>query len=130
VRAMGRTAAGVRGIRLGKGDEVIDGVVARPNESLLLISELGFGKRTEFGLFPRRRRGGKGVIAAKLVSKSRQLVKVHSAKDGEELIVITRAGTVLRVKVDEIRKQGRASTGVRIITVREGDAVADIAPAD
>ncbi|MEO0108868.1 MAG: DNA gyrase C-terminal beta-propeller domain-containing protein, partial [candidate division WOR-3 bacterium] len=126
VRPMGRTAAGDRGIRLTRGDAVIDGVVAREGESLLVISENGFGKRTDFTLFPRRHRGGKGVIAARLIEKSGNLVKAHSVKDGEELIVITRAGTVLRVKVDEIRRQGRASTGVRIISVREGDAVADI----
>jgi DNA gyrase subunit A len=130
VRVMGRTAAGVRGIRLAKGDEVIDGVVARDDASLLIISEKGFGKRTEFKLFPKRHRGGKGVIAAKLMAKSGRLVCMLSVKDGEELIIITRAGTVIRVKVDEVRKQGRASTGVRIITVRAGDAVADLAPAD
>jgi DNA gyrase subunit A len=130
VRQMGRGAAGVRGIRLGKGDEVIDGVVAREDESLLVISEQGFGKRTDFKLFPKRKRGGKGVIAFKMMEKSGCLVMACGAKDGEELIIITRAGTVMRVKVDEIRTQGRASTGVRIITVREGDAVADIAPAD
>jgi DNA gyrase subunit A len=130
VRSMGRGAGGVRGIRVGKGDEVIDAAVPKEGESLLLISELGFGKRTDFKLFPKRRRGGKGVIAFKKLPKSGDLAKVHSAKDGEELIVITRNGTVMRTKTDEIRKQGRASTGVRIITLREGDAVADIAPAE
>jgi DNA gyrase subunit A len=130
VRPMGRSAAGVRGIRLGKGDQVIDGVVVGEDASLLIISEKGFGKRTEFKLFPKRHRGGKGVIAAKIVAKSGNLVKAQSVKDGEELIIITRDGTVLRVKVDEIRRQGRASTGVRIISVREGDAVADLAPAE
>jgi DNA gyrase subunit A len=130
VRPMGRGAAGVRGIRVGKGDEVIDAAVPKEGESLLVISELGFGKRTDYKLFPKRRRGGKGVIAFKKLPKSGDLAKVLSAKDGEELIIITRNGTVMRTKTDEIRKQGRASTGVRIITLREGDAVADVAPAE
>jgi DNA gyrase subunit A len=130
VRPMGRGAGGVRGIRLEKQDEVIDGLTAREDASLLIISELGYGKRTDFKLFPKRHRGGKGVIASKIVDKSGNLVRMASVKDGEEMIIITKAGTVLRLKVDEVRKQGRSSTGVRIISVREGDAVADIAPAD
>ncbi|MEO0108412.1 MAG: DNA gyrase C-terminal beta-propeller domain-containing protein, partial [candidate division WOR-3 bacterium] len=130
VRAMGRAAAGVRGLRLAKGDAVINAVVAQDDRSLLVISELGYGKRTDFRLFPKRHRGGKGVIAFKILPKSGKLVRAHSVAEGEEVIIITRAGTVLRVKTDEIRRQGRASTGVRIITVREGDMVADIAPAD
>lgn len=130
VRSMGRNASGVRGIRLNKQDEVVDGLAVRPDASLFVISELGYGKRMDFKLFPKRHRGGKGVIAAKLVDKSGNLVRIASVRDGEELIVITRAGSVLRVKVDEIRKQSRASTGVKVISVREGDTVADIAPAD
>ncbi len=127
VREMGRTAAGVRGIKLSKGDEVIGAVVCSPNSSLLTIFDNGYGKRTEFELFPIQRRGGKGVIAAKPVEKSGKLACAKAVSDTSEIIVTSRQGTVIRVKCAEIRKCGRATTGVKVMAVEKGDVVVDVA---
>ncbi len=127
VREMGRTAAGVRGIKLQQDDEVIGAVVARENTSLLTIFDNGFGKRTDFELFPLQRRGGKGVIAAKPVEKSGKLACAKAVSDSSEIIVTSRQGAVIRVKCSEIRKCGRATTGVKVMAVEKGDAVVDVA---
>ncbi|MEO0070966.1 MAG: DNA gyrase subunit A [candidate division WOR-3 bacterium] len=127
VRQMGRTASGVRGIRLKKGDEVIGAVVSSPNTSLLTIFDNGFGKRTDFDLFPIQKRGGKGVIAAKPVEKSGKLACAKAVSDSSEIIVTSRQGVVIRVKCSEIRKCGRATTGVKVMAVEKGDAVVDVA---
>lgn len=126
-RGMGRAAAGVRGIRLDKNDAVIDGVVCRPDHSLLVVSDHGLGKRTDFDDFPCRHRGGKGVIAAKLVDRSGHLAAAMAVADSSEVILTTRGGTVIRIKVADVRKQGRATTGVRLMDVRGDDVVVDVA---
>ncbi len=127
VRVMGRTAAGVHGIRLGKGDEVIGAVVCTPGSSLLTVFDNGFGKRTDFELFPTQRRGGKGVIAAKPVEKSGKLACAKAVSDSSEIIITSRQGVVIRVKCADIRKCGRATTGVKVMAVEKGDAVVDVA---
>lgn len=127
VREMGRSAAGVRGIKLGKGDEVIGAVVCAPGSSLLTIFDNGFGKRTDFELFPTQKRGGKGVIAAKPVEKSGRLACAKAVSETSEIIVTSKQGIVIRVKCSEIRKCGRATTGVKVMAVEEGDAVVDVA---
>lgn len=127
VRAMGRSAAGVRGIKLGKGDEVIGAVVCTPGRSLLTIFDNGFGKRTDFELFPNQKRGGKGVIAAKPVEKSGRLACAKVVGDSSEIIVTSKQGIVIRVKCSEIRKCGRATTGVKVMAVEKGDVVVDVA---
>lgn len=127
VRAMGRSAAGVRGIKLDKGDEVIGAVVCTSGRSLLTIFDNGFGKRTDFELFPNQKRGGKGVIAAKPVEKSGQLACAKVVGDSSEIIVTSKQGIVIRVKCSEIRKCGRATTGVKVMAVEKGDVVVDVA---
>ncbi len=127
VREMGRSAAGVRGIKLGKGDEVIGAVVCAPGSSLLTIFDNGFGKRTDFELFPTQKRGGKGVIAAKPVEKSGRLACAKAVSETSEIIVTSKLGIVIRVKCSEIRKCGRATTGVKVMAVEKGDAVVDVA---
>ncbi len=127
VREMGRNAAGVRGIKLGKGDEVIGAVVCAAGRSLLTIFDNGFGKRTDFELFPTQKRGGKGVIAAKPVEKSGRLACAKAVSETSEIIVTSRQGIVIRVKCSEIRKCGRATTGVKVMAVEKGDAVVDVA---
>ncbi|MEO0004968.1 MAG: DNA gyrase subunit A [candidate division WOR-3 bacterium] len=127
VREMGRSARGVRGIRLKKGDEVIGAVVCTPGTSLLTVFDNGFGKRTDFELFPIQRRGGKGVIAAKPVEKSGKLACAKAVSDSSEIIVTSRQGVVIRVKCADIRKCGRATTGVKVMAVEKGDAVVDVA---
>lgn len=127
VRDMGRTAAGVRGIRLGKGDSVIGAVVVRPGYSLLTVFENGFGKRTDFEEFRTQSRGGSGVIAAKPVEKSGKLAAAIAVSNQSEIIVTSRQGVVIRVKCSEIRQCGRATTGVKVMAVEKGDAVVDVA---
>ncbi|MEO0077446.1 MAG: DNA gyrase subunit A [candidate division WOR-3 bacterium] len=128
VRAMGRTAAGVRGIKLAKGDSVIGAVVVREGQCLLTVFENGFGKRTAFEEFRVQSRGGSGIIAAKPVEKSGKLAAARSVGESSEVIVSSRNGVVIRVKCSEIRQCGRATTGVRVMAVEKGDAVVDVAP--
>uniref|UniRef100_A0A7C4CAF9 DNA gyrase subunit A n=1 Tax=candidate division WOR-3 bacterium TaxID=2052148 RepID=A0A7C4CAF9_UNCW3 len=127
VRDMGRAAAGVRGIRLKKGDEVIAAVTCRPEQTLLTVFDNGFGKRTDFDLFPTKHRGGQGVIAAKPVDKSGRLAAAQAVSETSEVIITTRNGVVIRIKMADVRKCGRATTGVKLMTVEKGDAVVDVA---
>jgi len=128
VRQMGRGAAGVRGIRLGKKDVVIDGSTVKEGQSLLIVTTLGYGKRSNYDVFPIRHRGGKGVIAGKINKKSGELVCAKAVSEKDEAIVITKNGTVLRLKLAEVREQGRATVGVRLIQIKEDDYVVDVAP--
>lgn len=128
VRSMGRSAGGVRGIRLGKKDAVIDGSTVKEGQSLLIVTKLGYGKRCDYKLFPIRHRGGKGVVAGKINDKSGELVCAKAVTDKDEAIVITKNGTVLRLKVSEVRQQGRATVGVRLIQIKEDDFAVDVAP--
>ncbi|MBM3314415.1 DNA gyrase subunit A, partial [candidate division WOR-3 bacterium] len=127
VRDMGRGAAGVRGIRLKKGDEVIAAVICRPEQSLLTVFDNGFGKRTDFDLFPVKHRGGQGVIAARAVEKSGKLATAKAVSESSEVIVTSRNGAVIRIRCAEVRKCGRDATGVKVMTVDKGDAVTDVA---
>ena len=130
VRDMGRAAAGVRGIRLKKGDRVIGGVICRADQSLLTVFENGFGKRTDFDLFPSRHRGAQGVIAAKPVEKSGKLATARAVGESTEVIISSRNGVVIRIKCADIRKCGRSTTGVRVMTMDKGDTVVDVAPVE
>ncbi len=127
VRDMGRTAAGVRGIRLGKGDSVIGAVVVREGYSLLTVFDNGFGKRTSFDEFRVQSRGGSGIIAARPVEKSGKLAAAKAVSNSSEVIVSSRQGVVIRVKCSEIRQCGRNTTGVKVMSVEKGDAVVDVA---
>jgi len=127
VRDMGRTAAGVRGVTVKKGDRVVGCVLCDPERSLLVVTEKGLGKRTEFDLFPVRNRGGKGVIAAKLVGKSGKLAAARSVSDRSEVIIMTRNAAVIRIKMADVKKLGRATTGVKLMDVKKGDTVVDVA---
>lgn len=127
VRDMGRNAAGVRGIRLKKGDVVQGAVLCRPDRMLLVVSANGFGKRTAFDLFPRKHRGGQGVIAAKLVDKSGRLATAQSVSENSEVIITTKQGVVIRIKMSDVRKCGRPTTGVKLMEVQKGDEVVDVA---
>lgn len=127
-RPMGRTAAGVRGIRLDEGDEVVGMVVVRrPDATLLVATEHGMGKRSEIGDYRFQHRGGKGVINLKSSEKTGPVVAVKSVTDDDQLMVVTRRGVVNRQNVSEIRVIGRATQGVRLVNLDEGDAVVDVA---
>jgi len=131
VRRMGRTAAGVRGIRLGKGDEVIAMEVPFAEASLLTITENGYGKRTRIEEYRLQGRGGKGVINIITSERNGVAVDIKEVTDGDELIVTSLEGIVIRLPASDISVIGRSTQGVRIMKLNEGDkvvAVAKIAP--
>ena len=128
VRPMGRNTEGVIGVRLGKGDEVVGMVVMRrPEETLLVATERGMGKRSEISDYRLQQRGGLGVINLKLTGKTGPVVAVKAVTDGDQLMVITRNGVVNRQRVDEMRVIGRATQGVRLVNLDKGDSVVDVA---
>ncbi|MEW5844565.1 MAG: DNA gyrase subunit A [Bacteroidota bacterium] len=127
VRNMGRTATGVRGIRLGKGDVVIGMIVVRNATTLMVVTEKGFGKRSEIEDYRLSRRGGKGVITVKTSDRNGKLIAMKEVNDGDELVIITTQGMVIRQSVSELRVMGRNTQGVRLIRLNENDDIADIA---
>lgn len=127
VREMGRTATGVRGIKLGKNDVVIGMIVVRNATTLMVVTEKGFGKRSEIEEYRLTRRGGKGVITVKTSDKNGKLIAMKEVNDGDELVIITTGGMVIRQSVSDIRVMGRNTQGVRLIRLNEGDDIADIA---
>ena len=128
VRPMGRVTEGVMGIRLGPDDEVVGMVVVRrPEETLLVATERGMGKRSEISDYRLQQRGGLGVINLKHSKKTGKVVAVKAVADGDQLMVITRNGVVNRQRVDEMRVIGRATQGVRVVNLDKGDSVVDVA---
>lgn len=127
IRSMGRQAMGVKAIRLMEGDEVIGMALADDNRTLLVVTEKGYGKRTAISEYRRQSRGGKGIIAIKTGLKNGYVVGVRSVIDSDELILTTTGGMVIRLPMEGIRPTGRATQGVRLIALQEGDSVSDIA---
>ena len=127
VREMGRATTGVRGITLEAGDEVIGMVVTKPGCTLLVVTELGMGKRTVLEAYRCQRRGGKGVINVRVTDKTGRVVTIKEVHPGDELMMITRDGIIIRSPVDQIRVIGRATQGVRLINLGPGDVVVDVA---
>lgn len=127
VRDMGRTATGVRGIRLGKKDVVIGMLVIRNATTLMVVTEKGFGKRSEIDDYRITKRGGKGVITVKTSDRNGKLIAMKEVNDADELVIITTGGMVIRQAVHELRVMGRNTQGVRLIRLNEGDDIADIA---
>ncbi|MGQ9651582.1 MAG: DNA gyrase subunit A [Phycisphaerae bacterium] len=133
VRAMGRSARGVRGIDLRGEDRVVDLVVTNEGASLLTVCENGFGKRTQVSEYRKTRRGGKGVINIKTTERNGKVVALKSVTDNDDLMFISAKGIVLRTESTSMREIGRATQGVRLIRLEEGDkvvAVARIIPED
>ena len=127
VRDMGRTATGVRGINLAKKDYVIGMIVVRNATTLMVVTDKGFGKRSEIEDYRLTKRGGKGVITVKTSDKNGKMIAMKEVNDGDELVIITTGGMVLRQAVSELRVMGRNTQGVRLIRLNEGDEIADIA---
>ncbi|MCB9249689.1 MAG: DNA gyrase subunit A [Ignavibacteriales bacterium] len=127
VREMGRTATGVRGIRLGKDDEVIGIIVVRNNTSLLVVTNKGYGKRSDIDDYRITKRGGKGIITVKTGEKTGNLISIKEVTDNDELVLITSSGMVIRQAIKKLRVMGRATQGVRLINLKEGDTIADVA---
>jgi len=126
-RPMGRTARGVRGISLKKGEEVVGMVVIRNDEdALLAITTFGYGKRTPLSDYRVQRRGGRGLITIKCSERNGPLVGIRNVKPDEELMVITRSGIMIRIALDTVSIQGRNTQGVRIINLNKDDVVGGI----
>lgn len=127
VREMGRTATGVRGIRLGAGDVVIGFLVVRSLSTLLVVTNKGYGKRSSIDDYRITKRGGKGVITVKTGEKTGNLISIMEINDNDELVIITNSGMVIKQGVKKIRVMGRATQGVKLINLKEGDSIADVA---
>ncbi|MEW6703124.1 MAG: DNA gyrase subunit A [Bacteroidota bacterium] len=127
VRDMGRTATGVRGVKLGKNDVVIGMIVVKNATTLMVVTEKGFGKRSEIEDYRLTKRGGKGVITVKTSDRNGKLIAMKEVNDADELVIITTGGMVIRQSVAELRVMGRNTQGVRLIRLNEGDEIADIA---
>jgi len=130
VRPMGRTAAGVRGITLRAGDEVVAMTEVRPGGALMTVCENGYGKRTELGEYRVQSRGGVGIINIQSSERNGKVVGVEHVRGEDELMLMTKQGKILRTLTWSIRAIGRATQGVRLIEIEEDDRVVSIAIAD
>ena len=132
LRDMGRSAKGVRGINLGKGDFVVGMLVFAPDvdktgAKLLSVCELGYAKRSDFADYRTQTRGGKGIINVKITDKNGAVVGVMTVSDGDEIMAVTKKGMVVRSSPSEIRETGRSAVGVRLISMEAGDKLSSIA---
>ena len=128
VRAMGRAAAGVRGMRMRTGDTVVSCDVARDEADILLVTDAGFGKRTKVERFTSQSRGGQGVKGIKLTARRGGVVAAFMVGLDDEILLVATGGVVIRTAVRQISSQGRDATGVRIMNLSEGQTVAAVAP--
>jgi DNA gyrase subunit A len=127
VRAMGRTAYGVRGVNLVKDDYVVAAVVVKRESTLLTVTENGYGKRSDIGDYRVTNRGGKGVINIRASDRNGEVVVVKEVVDDDELLMITHKGIVNRLAISSVRSMGRATQGVRLMKLDKGDKVIDVA---
>jgi DNA gyrase subunit A len=127
VRAMGRPASGVQGMRLRGSDEVIEVDIAKDDADLLVVTKNGWGKRTRVSDYPVKGRGGLGVQTAKLVEGKGKLAGAHVVREGMQVMLISDGGTVIKIPVDGIKRSGRATQGVIVMRLREGEQVSSLA---
>jgi len=132
VRPMGRNAAGVRGITLAKeNDEVIGLVCLESDEyTILVVSEKGYGKRSSVDDYRVTNRGGKGVKTLNITEKTGYLIAIKNVSDSDDLMIINKSGIIIRMAVEDLRVMGRATQGVRLIKLQEGDEIAAVAKVD
>ncbi|HIM67497.1 MAG TPA: DNA gyrase subunit A [Verrucomicrobia bacterium] len=128
VRSMGRTAAGVRGIRLGKKDRLVAAAIVARDATLLVAGENGIGKRTEFDEYRTQSRGGKGIITMKTTAKTGEVCGALAVKSNDEIMLITVGGQMVRTGVEHIRMTGRNAQGVKLINLHGKDQLQAIAP--
>jgi DNA gyrase subunit A len=129
VRAMGRTAAGVRGMRLKSGDDRVVSIdVARDDAAILIVTEAGYGKRTQLERFNQQRRGGQGVRGIKLTGRKGEVVAAFMVGLDDEIVAVSSNGITIRIPAREISSQGRTATGVRVMNLDDGDVVGSVAP--
>ena len=128
VRPIGRVGAGVRGISIEESDEVVGMICVEPDstQDVLVLSENGYGKRTDLEEYRVTNRGGKGVKTINVTEKTGKLISIQAVTDDNDLMIINRSGLTIRIAVSQIRVAGRATQGVRIINLREGDAIASV----
>ena len=131
-RALGRTASGVRGINIEDDDEVVGMITYDPTaedasaHNILVVSEHGYGKRSDFDEYRKTNRGGKGVKTLNITEKTGALVAMKNVTDENDLMIINRSGITIRMAVSDIRVAGRATQGVKLINIREGDSIAAV----
>ena len=131
-RALGRTASGVRGINIEDDDEVVGMITYDPTaedaaaHSILVVSEHGYGKRSDFDEYRKTNRGGKGVKTLNITEKTGALVALKNVTDENDLMIINRSGLTIRMAVSDIRVAGRATQGVKLINIKDGDSIAAI----
>ena len=131
-RALGRTASGVRGINIDEDDEVVGMITYDPtaedaaSHSILVVSENGFGKRSDFDEYRKTSRGGKGVKTLNITEKTGALVAMKNVTDENDLMIINRSGLTIRMAVSGIKVAGRATQGVKLINIKEGDSIAAV----
>ena len=131
-RALGRTASGVRGINIDEDDEVIGMITYDPSaedasaHSILVVSEHGYGKRSDFDEYRKTNRGGKGVKTLNITEKTGSLVAIKNVTDENDLMIINRSGLTIRMAVSGIKVAGRATQGVRLVNIKEGDSIAAV----
>ena len=123
---MGRSSAGVRGIRPVVGDYVIGLGLVTPGCTLLVASENGIGKRTSFEEYRRQTRGGKGIITMKVTEKTGPVVGAVTVTEEDELMLMTSSGQSIRIRAAEVRETGRNAQGVKLLTLRKGEKLQDI----
>jgi DNA gyrase subunit A len=126
VRPMGRTARGVRGIRLKPDQTMVDMIIPREGGQILAVCENGYGKRTSVTEFPTKGRGGQGVIGIQASARNGAVVGAVQVFDGDEIMLISDKGTLVRTRVDEVSVQGRNTQGVRLIKLKEGEALVGV----
>jgi len=129
VRPMGRTATGVRGISLENDNDEVVGMISidDPETTVLVVSEKGYGKRTDIDDYRVTNRGGKGVKTLSITDKTGKLVAIKGVTDKEDLMIINKSGVIIRIAVSELRTMGRATQGVRLITLKGDDEIASVA---
>ena len=129
VRPMGRTATGVRGITLENASDEVVGMISidNPETTVLVVSEKGYGKRTDIDDYRVTNRGGKGVKTLNITDKTGKLVAIKGVTDNEDLMIINKSGIIIRIAISELRTMGRATQGVRLITLKGDDEIASVA---
>ena len=134
MRAIGRSGSGVRGINIDDDDEVIGALSFNPqaedfaSHTILVVSENGYGKRSDPQEYRLTSRGAKGVKTINITDKTGPLVAIKDVTEENDLMIITKAGLTIRMSVSDIKVAGRATQGVRLINIREGDAIAAVSP--
>lgn len=128
IRPMGRQATGVRGIKLEKDDEVIGMIaVKRQGTTILVVTENGFGKRSDLNDYRVTHRGGKGIITVKVNEKTGDMIAIKEVLDNDDIMIVTAKGYLIRHHVKDIRVMGRQAQGVKLIKLNHGDSIASVA---